>query len=51
VTFDLNNDEPVFWEQMSTNDLNGHFAVDLGNTHTYSWSSPRTVAFEIHEYL
>ncbi|MDB5329850.1 MAG: hypothetical protein JWP03_1001 [Phycisphaerales bacterium] len=34
MTFDLNNDEPVFWEQMSTNDLNGHFAVDLGNTHT-----------------
>jgi hypothetical protein len=34
MTFDLNNDEPVFWEQMSTNDVNGHFAADLGNTHT-----------------
>ncbi|HWE96804.1 MAG TPA: hypothetical protein VG269_22785 [Tepidisphaeraceae bacterium] len=34
VTFDVNNDAAVFWEQTSTNDINGRFAVNLGNTHT-----------------
>jgi hypothetical protein len=34
VTWDLNDDAAVFWEQVRTRDVNRAFAVDLWNTHS-----------------
>ncbi|MGB7161192.1 MAG: hypothetical protein WBD40_24245 [Tepidisphaeraceae bacterium] len=34
VTFDLNDDSPVFWEEAKSRDVDGDFSVNLYNTHT-----------------
>jgi hypothetical protein len=34
VTFDLNDDSPVFWEEVKCRDVDGDFSVNLYNTHT-----------------
>jgi hypothetical protein len=53
VTFDLNDGGPLFWEVTKTEQVNGHFSVNLLNTHTVQLRfakngyDPREYHFEI----
>jgi hypothetical protein len=49
VTFDLNDDSPIFWEEVKNRDVDGTFSVSLFNTHTVHLEFVKA-GFEGREY-